>query len=124
MSDVTAVLDHFRIAARSLWNTAFWPDPAFRNWHSVARFDEITRLLFDELVLAKLDIEWPIEEVFRKPIPHLRLTPSSVCGCPILIASGDPERFGCWDDPVNRVALHEAELHFLEFFDCNITESR
>jgi hypothetical protein len=107
------------MAARSLWNTAFWPDPAFRDWGSVARFQEIARLLFDELVLMKLDIEWPTEDIFRKPIPLLRLEPNSPCGCPILIQSGDPERMGCWDDPVNRVNPNEAELQFLEFSDWN-----
>ena len=76
MRDVTSVLDHYRMAARSLWNAGFWPDPAFRDWGSVARFQEIARLLFDELVLMKLDIEWPTEDIFRKPIPLLRLEPA------------------------------------------------
>jgi hypothetical protein len=26
---------------------------------------------------------------------------------------------GLWDDPVNRVAAGQAEMHFLEFFDWN-----
>jgi hypothetical protein len=31
MTNVNGVFDHYRMSARSVWNTAFWPDPAFRD---------------------------------------------------------------------------------------------
>ena len=116
MRDITAVFDHYRISARSLWNTAFWPDPDFRDWNSVERFQEIERILFDQLVLFKLNKD-PVEEVFRKPIPFFRVAPSSPHGCPVMISRPTPEvPRGLWDDPVDRVT-GQVELHFLEFFD-------
>jgi hypothetical protein len=54
VKDVSNIFDHYRVSARAIWNTAFWPDPDFRNWDSIDQFHEIERLLFQELVLAKL----------------------------------------------------------------------
>jgi hypothetical protein len=31
MKDITAIFDHYRVSARSIWNSAFWPDPDLRN---------------------------------------------------------------------------------------------
>ena len=119
MTDVTPVLDHFRIAARSLWNSAFWPDPAFRNWDAVERFQEIQRILFDELVLTKLDKEWPLEDILRKPIPFLQVVPVS-SSVPVMIAKPRPNtRNRYWDDPIRSLTQGEAELHFQAYFDWN-----
>jgi hypothetical protein len=125
MKDVTAILDHYRISARSIWNTAFWPDTDFRDWNSAERFNEIERILFDQLVLFKLDREFPSRDLFRKPISYLRIAPSSSYGCPIMIARPTLEvPRGLWDDPVNRVTAAQADLHFLEFFDWNLLDYR
>jgi hypothetical protein len=125
MKDVTAILDHYRISARSVWNTAFWPDTDFREWDSFERFQEIERILFDHLVLFKLEREYPVGDLFLKPIPYLRVVPSSF-GCPIMIARPTPElpRSPYWDDPVNRVTAAQVDLHFLEFFDWNLLDYR
>jgi hypothetical protein len=69
VKDVSSIFDHYRVSARVIWNTAFWPDPDFRNWDSIDQFHEIERLLFQELVLAKLDREWPLHNIFRDAIP-------------------------------------------------------
>ena len=53
MEDVSEVFDHYRMSARSVWNAAFWPDRDFRDWNSAERFQEIERILFDQLVLFK-----------------------------------------------------------------------
>lgn len=76
MKDVSSIFDHFRVSARAIWNTAFWPDPELRNWDSIAQFDEIQRILFNELVLGKLDREWPFPDLFRTAIPFFRVSPS------------------------------------------------
>ena len=116
--------DHYRIAARSVWNTAFWPVPELRNWDSDERFDEIQRILFDELVLRKLDRQWPSEDIFRKPIPFLHVVPASE-SVPIMIQKPRPgTRNRYWDDPVNRVGREESELHFCEYFDWNRMDYR
>jgi hypothetical protein len=49
MKDISSVFDHYRVSARTIWNTAFWPDPNFRNWDSIEKFDEMQRILFREL---------------------------------------------------------------------------
>jgi hypothetical protein len=119
MNDVSNILDHFRVSARSVWNTAFWPDADFRNWDSAEQFDEIQRILFSELVLAKLRKEWPARDIFRIPIPFLQIVPSSEC-VPIMIQNPRPGRpSGYWDHPVKQITRGEAELHFLECFDWN-----
>jgi len=117
MEDVTGVFDHYRITVRSIWNTGFWPDPAFQDWEAQERFEEVSRILFDELVLTKLDLEWQISDIFRKPMPFFRIQPTSDYGCPVMIdREGDAlTGGGVWNDPVNRLRPLEAELHFIQF---------
>jgi hypothetical protein len=56
VKDVSSIFDHYRMCARAIWNTAFWPDQDFRNWDSIDQFHQIEKLLFQELVLAKVKI--------------------------------------------------------------------
>lgn len=121
MKDVTAIFDHYRMSARSVWNTAFWPDPDLRDWESYERFDEIQKILFDELVLAKLDQTFPEEDIFQKPIPFFHVEPSSP-SVPISIQRA--EASGYWDDPVNRVERGKLEMHFVALFDWNHLDYR
>jgi hypothetical protein len=119
MKDVSAIFDHYRVSARAIWNTVFWPDEDFRNWDSVDQFGEIRRILFSELVLAKLDTDWPLHDIFRIPIPFFRIVPSSQT-IPILIQNPRPNApSGYWDHPVNQVSRGDAEMHFLGYFDWN-----
>jgi hypothetical protein len=119
MKDITSVFDHYRVSARAIWNTAFWPDPDFRNWDSVDEFDEIQRILFNELVLGKLGKDWPVSEIFRIPIPFFQVVPNSKV-IPIMIQNPRPNNpSGYWDHPVNCISPGEAEMHFLGYFDWN-----
>lgn len=120
LNDVTNVFDHYRVSARAIWNAAFWPDQDFRNWDSIERFHEIEKLLFRELVLAKVDREWPLQDIFESAVPFFRIIPSIGHGTPILIQKpreGAPT--GYWDDPVNLVRPSQAELLFVSYFDWN-----
>lgn len=120
VKDVTNIFDHYRVSARAIWNTAFWPDQDFRNWDSIEQFHEIEKLLFQELVLAKVDREWPLQSLFKSAIPFFHIVPSIVHGTPILIQKprqGAPS--GYWDDPVNLVKPGQAELLFTAYFDWN-----
>lgn len=124
MKNVTGIFDHYRISARSVWNTAFWPDPDLRDWDFVEEFQSIERILFDALVLAKLDKAFPADDIFRKPIPFIQVAPSSTSS-PIMIQCPRPEApRGYWDDPVVRVAAGKVEMRFLEFFDWNQLDYR
>jgi hypothetical protein len=118
--DVTSVFDHYRSTARTIWNTAFWPDPDFRNWDSIEQFHEIEKLLFQELVFAKLDREWPLSDLFVNAIPFIQMEPSIAHGTPILIQNPRPGApTGYWDDPVNLIKPKQAELLFIAYFDWN-----
>jgi hypothetical protein len=117
MENVTAIFDHYRISARSVWNTAFWPDAELRDWDFVDDFRSIERILFNALVLAKVDKAFPGEDIFRKPIPFFQVSPSSP-SIPIMIQCPRPNApRGYWDDPVDQVAAGKIEMHFLGFFD-------
>ena len=118
MNDISGVFDHYRVSARAIWNTAFWPDVALRNWDSVEQFDEIQRILFSELVLRKTEREWPLQDIFEKPIPFFRIVPT--CDAPIMIQNPRSAReTGYWDDPTNRIKPGQAELQFIAYFDWN-----
>ncbi|MGA8739697.1 MAG: hypothetical protein WB561_00765 [Terracidiphilus sp.] len=117
LKDVTAIFDHYRVSAREIWNTAFWPDPEFREGFYIGQFEWIAKILFDTLVLAKLDVEFSDEDLFHKPIPFFHVIPNST-GAPIMIAVPHPPGTATyWGDPVTRIPQEGVELHFIEFFD-------
>jgi hypothetical protein len=119
LREVTAAFNHYRVSARAIWNTAFWPDPDLRDWDSVDQFDAIQRLLFTELILAKLGKEWPLEKIFRQALPFFRIVPSSQ-EVPIMIQNPRPEAAsGYWDHPLKTIKRAQAELLFLDYFDWN-----
>jgi hypothetical protein len=123
MRDVSGVFDHYRISARAVWNTAFWPDQDFRNWDSIEQFQEIEKLLFQELVLGKLAREWPLQNLFDAAIPFFCIVPSHGHGSPIMIQNPRPGApSGYWDHPVNLLRPSDAELHFIAFFDWNLMD--
>ncbi|HYL85229.1 MAG TPA: hypothetical protein VE263_13415 [Candidatus Angelobacter sp.] len=120
VKDVSGIFDHYRTSARAIWNTAFWPDEDFRNWDSIDQFHEIEKLLFEELVLAKVEKDWPFQDLFRNAIPFFNVVPSLVHGTTILIQKPRPgAATGYWDDPVNFVKPGEAKLLFIAYFDWN-----
>jgi hypothetical protein len=119
MEDVSNIFDHFRESARTIWNTTFWPDPDFHEWDSIDRFDEIQRLLFDELVLAKLGRNWPIQDIFRVPIPFFFAVPASQTIRILIQNPRSANSTGYWDHPVNQISQGEAEMQFLTYFDWN-----
>lgn len=118
MNDVSEILDHYRMAARSLWNTAFWAVPDLRTTEATDQFEEIKLILFDGLVLARLEQQCVPAQLFRSPLPFLRVTPSSPT-VPILINNPRPEGPGYWDYPLNHVDSDKVEMHFIDFFDWN-----
>lgn len=117
--DVTAVFNHYRVSARAIWNTAFWPDADLRHWDAVDQFDAIQQHLFAELVLSKLDKEWPFDKIFKQAIPFFQVVPSS-SQTSILIQNPRPEAaHGYWDHPLNIIKRGQAELCFMDYFDWN-----
>lgn len=117
-TNISSIFDHYRVSARAIWNTAFWPDPDFRNWDSIEQFHEIEKLMFRELVLAKLDKEWPLQDLFEHALPFFHIVPLIPHGTPIMIQKPRPGApTGYWDDPVKAVTPGQAELLFVAYFD-------
>lgn len=109
MRDVTDLMDHYRVVARSIWNTGFWSQPDLQNWDSRDDFREIRKLLFNALVIARLDVE-----------RNLQVVPLDSTTVPIMIQRPRGEgQAGYWDDPVKEIKASDAKLVFIDYFDWN-----
>jgi hypothetical protein len=118
LNDISSIFGHYRVSARAIWNTAFWPDPDFRNWDSIDQFHEIQKFLFRELVLARANREWPLQDLFENAIPFFRIVP--LVQAPIMIQKPRPEApRGYWDDAVDSIKPGQGELLFIAYFDWN-----
>jgi hypothetical protein len=118
--DITDLMDHYREAARSLWNTAFRVQEDLQSWDARDQFEQIKKLLFQALVVARLE-EGHCCDLYNLADNHtFHVVPNSVEPVPIMIQrprEGDQNHY--WDDPVARVKASDAALHFLDYFDWN-----
>jgi len=113
MQKVTERFVIYRNAARSVWNTAFWPYEELRNWDSRDRFEEIKRILFEAIVLDER----------RSPSASRFLLAPKGEGVPILIEQprpSDANRY--WDAPVTTLKSGEATLEYVDFFDWDLLD--
>jgi len=118
MREITNLFDHYRVVARSIWNTGFWSEPELQNWDSRDQFEQITRLLFKALVVARV-VGGHCCDLSSLPPDHAYyVVPMGTGPVPISIErprEGDRNHY--WDDPVGEVKSTEVELHFLDYFD-------
>jgi|SRR5579862_652199 len=56
-TNVTDLVQRYRLALRHIWNCCIWVDPNLRNWDSVYSFRDIKLPLFRTLVGDPLEIE-------------------------------------------------------------------
>jgi hypothetical protein len=120
MREVTDLMDRYRVVARSVWNTAFWPYPDRRNWDARDQFDQIKPLLFKALVVAPLE-GGHCCDLSTLPERALRVVPLDPGPVPILIErprEGDHNHY--WDDPVEKIKASDAKLEFLDYFDWDL----
>jgi hypothetical protein len=113
MRDITHLMDHYRVVARSLWNTGFWAVPELRNWDARDSFEKIKQSLFDALITSSLRNNGSSSEI-------ITIVPVDPGPVPIMIQNprGADQR-GYWDDPVDKITPADADLRFLDFFDWN-----
>jgi hypothetical protein len=119
MQDVTEVFDHFRVAARHVWNAGFWSKLELRTWDAYERFEQIKSALFNALVVERLDIS----PAMGLPVigNRFRVVPVGHAEVPILInRPREGDRNNYWDDPVSHVDASGAELYFIDYFDWNV----
>jgi hypothetical protein len=118
-TDVTEAFDHYRVAARSVWNTAFWPYAELRSWDARDQFRKVKELLFEALVIRRLCEGQRSAEAHALSGSVFRVVPRHPgVRVPIMISkprAGDRNQY--WDDPVNQVSESDAELEFLDYFD-------
>ena len=121
MRDVTHFMDHYRVVARTIWNVGFWSQPDLQNWDSRDDFREIKKLLFNALVLARLDETDEVCTDLRAFTDRtLRVVPLDSATVPIMIQRPRGEdQAGYWDDPVTDIKASDATLTFIDYFDWN-----
>jgi hypothetical protein len=119
VKDVSNLFDHYRISACSIWNTAFWPIAELRDWDCVDQFDEIKRILFDQLVLFRIGRDFALKDIFRVPISFFHVVPAGESS-PVMIQNPRPNQpRGYWDHPLKCIGPQEAEMYFVDYFDWN-----
>jgi hypothetical protein len=119
MREITKLFDHYRVVARSIWNLGFWSESDLQNWDARDQFNQIKRLLFKSLVIARLGEGHCCDLNSLPPDPPFRIVPHPD-RVPINIErprEGDSNHY--WDDPVTNVKPQEVELRFLDYFHWN-----
>jgi hypothetical protein len=113
-------MNHYRVIARSIWNTGFWADPEFRNWDSRDHFEQIMKLTFNALVVARTQETGCCADLSTMTHPIYQVVPLDPGPVPIMIhRPRENDRNMYWDDPVREVKPTNAEFHFLDYFDWN-----
>ena len=120
MRNITDLMDHYRIIARSVWNTAFWAQADLRTWDAGDQFEQIKKLSFKSLVVARQEEGHCCDLYGLADNQIYQVVPGHPYNVPIMIQrSRERDQSGYWDDPVKQVKASEAEFHFLDFFDWN-----
>src|SRR5579863_5590178 len=108
MQNVTGSFLLYRNSARSVWNVAFWPYEALRNWDSRDHFVKIRRILFEAIVLDRVN----------RQVPQRFLVIPRADQIPIMIEQPrEHDRNRYWDAPVTHLRREAAVLEFIDFFD-------
>jgi hypothetical protein len=118
MRDITDIMDHYRIVARSIWNTGFWAQSDLRTWDARDQFEQIKKLLLKALVVARLEEGHYCDLYSLEDNVKYHIVPNVSHGVPIMIEQPrKDDRNHYWDDPVKHVKPSDAELHFIDYFD-------
>jgi hypothetical protein len=56
-TDVTDMIQRYRLALRYIWNSSIWTDPNLRNWESVYSFRKLKLPLFQTLIADPLELQ-------------------------------------------------------------------
>jgi len=106
-------MNRFRLASRELRNHYFRSDDPDNPWVAVQRFDEVERVLFENMVSAPLGL--PTNR-YKNVNPNIVVVPGGSFGVPIMINRGKDVNHGYWDHPTTRIDAN-AKLLFVRFFD-------
>jgi hypothetical protein len=113
-------MDHYRNIARSVWNTGFWAQADLQTWDARDQFEQIKKLLFKALVIARLEKAHCCDLNSLSDDRKLQVVPTTGGSVPIMIQRPREGDRNCyWDDPLSEIKAEDAELHFLDYFDWN-----
>jgi len=123
MRDISSILLKYRECARTIWNSYLLKEEG-GSFDDVDEFQQVSQKLFDVLVLRKLQLTLPIEEIGRNPIQAIKLVVTASAGIPVMINRDIGKRGGYWDAPINRLEPSKAEVVFVDFFDWDVLTYR
>jgi hypothetical protein len=110
-------MDHYRVVARTIWNVGFWSQADLQNWDSRDHFREIRTLLFNALVMSRLNETDEVGTDLGNLLDRtLQVTPLDSVTVPIMIQRPREEgQAGYWDDPVRDIKALDATLIFIDY---------
>jgi hypothetical protein len=115
MRNVTNLFEQYRECARHLRNTYFSTVES-KDWDVIEDFDAVADVVFERLVLFRLEDVWSEQLCEARMREFLRLVPSSAHGVPVMI-SRERENKGYWDHPIEMLAPADAQIAFKDYFD-------
>ena len=116
-TDVTDVVQRYRLALRNIWNSSFWVDPDLRDWDSVYAFRELKLPLFRALVAYPLDLE-PNGTIFGKRFRVMPQENQDAFGT-IQVNTWAPScpDAGIWEPLKGTVRANDVSLVLIDHFD-------
>jgi hypothetical protein len=115
-TDVTDIVQRYRLALRYIWNCCFWVDPSLRNWDSVDSFRRLKLPLFRALVGDPLDLE-PGDEIFGtqfEVVPHIQ---EGLPSLQVNLNVPSSPAAGVWEPLKGPFKADEITLSLVDFFD-------
>jgi hypothetical protein len=111
-SDVTHFFETYRECARHLRN-AYFSTRESKDWDTIEDFDAVAKVLFQRMVLAKLDdvADNAVQENKFFIAPDAKRIP--------VMISREKNGGGYWDHPVNYLSRDDARIAFRDYFDWN-----
>lgn len=122
MRNITKIMDHYRIVARSVWNEGFWSAEGLQNHDSWDRFQKIKESLFNALVVAQVsEVSCCEDDLANRRLPVYQVVPvEELSPVPIMIQKPREGTLNVyWDDPVKDIKPSDASLQFIDYFDWN-----
>src|SRR5579862_9439672 len=116
-TNVTDLVQRYRLALRHIWNCCIWVDPNLRNWDSVYSFRDLKLPLFRTLVADPLEVE--TDQSFGEEF-HLAANQTYGNEIPMLqvdIREPNPFGGGVWSPLQGPFKSDDLGLTVLDFFD-------
>jgi hypothetical protein len=119
-TDVTDIVQRYRLALRYIWNSCIWVDPNLRTWDSVYSFRDLKLPLFRSLVADPLDMN-AVDSIFGK---GFEVVPDMEVGVGLPLIEVDsrvpsqPEKYGgIWIPLQGPFKADDIRMTLIDLFD-------